>query len=337
MKSFKVTVYNPRGKDYSQSFSRGIKTLSDSMHPPVNYHAYAACTKGEFVRTIDEAISFKKPVILLINNHVKRCLNKLILLKQHNLQVAVSLKEAGTQQFSERFSCPYRLRILKEILNRSDGVISPTRAMLPVFNSLTNKPIQFIPTPYPIHSQEWNSLRNKDSKEGIFIGTRELKILSRNHLSTLVIVASYAKENNVKIGLINESGHKLKKLIKILDLSDNQVEIRSRLKYRDYLNFVSSFRVCFQLDESSVPGQVAGDCLLCGMPCVGGNGIVEQLAFPEYSGKFHKRYELIEKLKQIMLDDELYNDVVRKSLSLAEKELSFNVVAQKLENFFKEL
>ncbi len=337
MEKFKLTVYNPKGRDLSQSFSDGIESITDSMHPPVNYHAYAACTNGEFVRTVEEAIALNNPVLLLLNRHIKRCLSKLILLKQHNIRVAVSMKEAGVQQFSERFIRPWKLEVLKEIFLKADGVISPTQAMLPVFRALTNKPVQFIPTPYPIHSHKWCFSRNKDLREGIFIGTRELKILSRNHLASLIIIASFAKKNNCRIGIINESGYKLRQFLRILNVKDSHIEIKSRLNYKDYLNFISSYRVCFQLDESNVPGQVAGDCLLCRMPCVGGNGTVEQLVFPDYSGKFYGRDELLEKLKLIITDNELYAKAVGKSLILAEEELSFPVIAQKLKTFFENL
>ena len=34
-----------------------------------------------------------------------------------------------------------------------------------------------------------------------------------------------------------------------------------------------------------MPGQVAGDALLCRIPCVGGDGAVERIAFPKTCGE----------------------------------------------------
>ena len=43
-------------------------------------------------------------------------------------------------------------------------------------------------------------------------------------------------------------------------------------KYVDYLRVMAAHKIVFQLDTSFVPGQVAGDALICRLPCVGGNG-----------------------------------------------------------------
>ena len=40
----KLAVLNPGGRDPQQSFPDGAGTPDEKLHPPVNYHAFAACT-----------------------------------------------------------------------------------------------------------------------------------------------------------------------------------------------------------------------------------------------------------------------------------------------------
>src|SRR5438876_10792614 len=51
--------------------------------------------------------------------------------------------------------------------------------------------------------------------------------------------------------------------------------IWKRKSYPEYLRDVSRHKIVLQLDRSHVPGQLAGDALLCRIPCVGGDGAIE--------------------------------------------------------------
>ena len=55
--------------------------------------------------------------------------------------------------------------------------------------------------------------------------------------------------------------------------------------YPDYLRDVAKHKIVLQLDCSHVPGQVAGDALLCRIPCVGGDGAIERIAFSKTCGE----------------------------------------------------
>ena len=71
---------------------------------------------------------------------------------------------------------------------------------------------------------------------------------------------------------------------------------------------MASHRLVLQFDQSSVPGQVAGDSLLCRIPTVGGNGAVEQLAFPELSGSGRTFDQLVELTRRLLNDEGFYEE-----------------------------
>jgi hypothetical protein len=94
-------------------------------------------------------------------------------------------------------------------------------------------------------------------------------------------------------------------------------------------------RIVLQLDTSFVPGQVAGDALLCRVPCAGGNGAIDRLAFPETCG-FARSISDVEQLASRLLSDrEFYRQTSTALVPAASKTLGFANVAKQLETFFR--
>ena len=116
-----------------------------------------------------------------------------------------------------------------------------------------------------------------NQRRGIFIGTREFDVLSRNHLLAL----SAARTFSVPVTVINVDGKSGLRRLQAFKFPEDQLTVATPLPYPKYLKLMASHRLVLQFDQSSVPGQVAGDSLLCRIPTVGGNGAVERIAFPE--------------------------------------------------------
>jgi hypothetical protein len=62
--NFRLAVLNPGGRDPEQHFG-GADTAPVNVHPPVNFHAYAACTDGAVFRDTKRAIARGRPVLVL--------------------------------------------------------------------------------------------------------------------------------------------------------------------------------------------------------------------------------------------------------------------------------
>ena len=73
-----------------------------------------------------------------------------------------------------------------------------------------------------------------------------------------------------------------RRLLGELNFPEGKLRLIEKWKaYPDYLRDVARHKIVLQLDRSHVPGQVAGDALLCRIPCVGGDGAIERIAFSE--------------------------------------------------------
>ena len=146
--------------------------------------------------------------------------------------------------------------------------------------------VAFIPTPYPIEDQRWNFSVHPAEQSGIFVGTREWDVPSRNHFAALLVARHLCEATGEPVTVVNLDGYKGRRLFSELKFPDGKLRLIEKWKsYPDYLRDMASHKIVLQLDRSHVPGQVAGDALLCRIPCVGGDGAIERIAFPKTAAK----------------------------------------------------
>ena len=325
-----LAVLNPGGNDREQSFPDGGGAPDDGApHPPVNYHAYAACTGGTFYKDPARIPPGQRAVLLVVRRDLKHCLETLLRLKAEGRQVAVSLKESGLHQVAQLLDNAGNLSLFREICRLADGCLASTPDLTGIYRAAGGRNVRFIPTPYPVESDPWNFALPPADREGIFIGTREWDVPSRNHAAALLVAASL----DAPVTVINEDGRAGRKRIEAAGIAKMEV-IEGRLPYLDYLRLVARHRIVLQLDRSAVPGQVAGDALLCGVPCVGGDGAIERIAFPGSCGLARSAEDLREIAALLLRDDDACAEAAARSRQIALDRLSFGAVSRELANYF---
>jgi hypothetical protein len=312
-----LAVLNPSGRDPDQSFEEGPGQPDEMTHPPVNFHAYAACTRGAFYQKPSLAARHRS-VLLLLRGDLSESQRAFDILKVHGCFVAISFKESGTQQVGRQLSKPSRYHRFREIASQADLCLSSTPDLIPLFASVSRRTIH-LPTPYPIEYASWNFSRPINERRGIFIGTREFDVLSRNHL----LVLSAARTFSVPITVINPDGKSGLRRLQALKFPEDQLTIAAPLPYPKYLRLIAGHRLVLQFDMSSVPGQVAGDSVLCRVPTVGGNGAVEQITFPALHGNGRTFDQLIELTRHLLNDDGIYTEQLAALEQNARAHLSF--------------
>ena len=161
-----LAVLNPGGQDPDQSFKDGPGLPDETVHPPINYHAYAACTLGAFYRRPAFAARHRS-VLLLLRGDLIESQRAFAILKAHGCFVAVSFKESGTQQVARQLSKPKRYQRFREIASSADLCLSSTPDLLPLFASVSKRTVH-IPTPYPFEYASWNFSRPISERRGLF-------------------------------------------------------------------------------------------------------------------------------------------------------------------------
>jgi hypothetical protein len=138
------------------------------------------------------------------------------------------------------------------------------------------------------------------------------------------------------VTVFDYAGRKGARLLSELGFADGRLRVlNKKLAYPDYLREMARHKIVLQLDTSFVPGQVAGDALLCHVPCAGGNGAIDRLAFPATCGFARPISEVEQLASRLLTEGDFYRASVTAMIPAASKTLSFEVVAKQLEAFFR--
>ncbi len=318
-----LAVLNPGGRDPEQRFPDGAGAPDPRVHAPVNYHAYAACTRGGFFRDARAIPADMRAVLVLLRKDVKAALVAVKVLKAEGRTVAISWKESGQHQVAQQLDSPASLAMFREICSLADGALSSTPELVRLYIAGGVNVSACIPTPYPVGDSRWDFSRPLAERSGIFIGTREWDVPSRNHAAALLRASAFG----TPVTVFNLDGRSGRKKLDAIFPGGGVRLIDGRLSYPEYLREMARCRVVFQLDSSAVPGQVAGDSLLCRMPCIGGNGAVDRAAFGENS-------DADSQLRLLLRDDDAWQAAVESSQSRALTVLGFAACAEQLREFF---
>jgi hypothetical protein len=339
--NFRLTVLNPGGRDPEQQF-HSLPAPGEGTHPPINFHAFAACTFGAFHRDARSAIAENTPVLLLLRSDFRASERALADLKKQGRTVAVSLKETGLHQIAQQLRNAAKLSRFMKILREADGCIATTLEAAEVYQRLRSKrdptTVTFIPTPYPIEDQRWNFSLPVSEQSGIFVGTREWDVPSRNHFAALLLARQLCEDTGEPVSVANLDGYKGRQFLAELRFPEGKLRLIEKwTSYPDYLRNVAQYKIVLQLDRSHVPGQVAGDALLCRIPCVGGDGAIERIAFSKTCGEGRTITEVASIALDLLKSSELRAAVMAESQERALERLSFEAARSQLGKFFAQL
>jgi hypothetical protein len=334
----KVAVLNPRGNDPDQTFPDFAGAPDERLHAPVNYHGFAACTGGGFYRDADGIPTDTRAVILLLTHDLRRASMAITRLRRERKIVVLAWKEAGAHQVAQQLATPRAIDLFREVCERSDGAIATTPDLVPHFLGGGVPRVEFIPTPYPVEDARWDFRRPEEDKRGVLIGTRELFVPSRNHLAALMLIKRLAEGMGEPVTVFNFEGWRGRRILRKLGYAEGMLRvIEERLRFPKWLRAVAKHRFVWQLDASTVPGQVAGDALLARVPCLGGNGTTERLIFPDLCGWGRTHEQLFYLSARLFEHPHDCADFVERAVENAKATLSFSRVAEALESFFAPL
>jgi hypothetical protein len=336
--NFRLTVLNPGGRDREQQFHT-LPAPGEGTHPPINFHAFAACTLGAFHFNPRRAIAENAPVLLLLRGDFRASERALADLKKQGRTVAVSLKETGLHQIAQQLCDRAKLARFMKVVAQADGCVATTPEAAEIYQRIRSKrepaTVAFVPTPYPIDDQRWNFSLSPTEQSGIFVGTREWDVPSRNHFAALLVARQLCEATDEAVTVVNLDGYKGRKLLEELKFPEGKLRLIEKWKsYQDYLHDVARHKIVLQLDRSHVPGQVAGDALLCRIACVGGDGAIERIAFSKTCGERRTINDVASMALYLLRNADLRAAVISESQQRALEWLSFQAVRSQLVEFF---
>ena len=333
-----LAVLNPRGRDPFLDYRELPSEPFPGIHAPVNFHAYAAATGGAFFDTTEEVIAQRDrfdAVLVLIRKRAWISLKAVRTLQAAGIPVIVAWKECSEAQIAKQLRSLRAGMAYRKLIALADGILSPTLTPPPRPAGISahefSAKLRTIPTPYPLELPGWDFSRPLETRSGIFVGTREFKTASRNHLRAIQeLIAITEKIPVPRVTVINTEGKSGSRQLHSLagQFPEGVLQIvESTLPYPTYMKLLATHRVVYQRDLSGVPGQVAGDCLLARTLCAGGNSTLEKIAFNEFSAGENGS---LDRLAAVLTDDAEYAAAIEASQDIAAEQLSYSAVAKRL-------
>jgi len=170
------------------------------------------------------------------------------------------------------------------------------------------------------------------------VGTREWDVPSRNHFAAILVARQLCETTGEPVTVVNLDRDKGRRLFDELKFPQGKLRLIEKWKsYPDYLREVARHKIVLQLDRSHVPGQVAGDALLCRVICAGGDGAIERIAFPKICGEGRSITEIISGALDLLKNAGPRAAMVAESQENARERLSFQAVRSRLADFFAKL
>jgi hypothetical protein len=198
--------------------------------------------------------------------------------------------------------------------------------------------VMFIPTPYPLGEKAWDFSVRPDKQAGIFVGTREWDVPSRNHFAAMLLARKLCETTGEPVTVFNLDGRKGSRLLSEFRFPSGKLQvIEKRKAYPDYLREMARHKIVLQLDRSRVPGQVAGDALLCRVVCAGGDSAIERIAFPNTAGAGRNFDQIAAIAKELLTNHNARGTAFVESQWRSMEQLSFEAVRKRLEDFFAQL
>jgi hypothetical protein len=338
---FRLSVLNPGGRDLEQYFDEPVKPDA-TTHPPINFHGLAACTSGSVHRATKNAIEEKRPILLLLRGNFRATERALTECQKEKRTVAVALKETGLHQIAEQLRDRGRLARFLRVVTAADGCLATTPEAGEIFRRVRKESdadtVAFIPTPYPLEEKAWDFAVPPNQQSGIFVGTREWDVPSRNHLAALLVAREICSESAEPVTVFNLNGRKGAKLLEELQFPPGKLRLHDkRESYADYPRELAKHKIVLQLDRSRVPGQVAGDALLARTICVGGDGAIERIAFANFCGEGRTTVQLKTIALELLKNTSARATAIVETQWRAAERLSFQAIRKQLAIFFSRI
>lgn len=320
-----LEVLVPQGRDAHVSYAEGLPSPGESTHEPINFHAMAAATGGGFHASVDTIAGDQRVVLVLIPRRSRRAIGAAEELRKRGHRVLATWKECGAHQLDQTWSDPDHASVIAELDGMIDAWIAASPAAMDrLAKCLPQAKVITLPTPYPVDVPSWQRWPIPAAdRSGIFIGTREWGTPARRHSDAVRLAVALAKRHQgLAITLVNTEGWRGWWRIWRTAGDVNMMDL-NRQPYLSLLEVMSRHRLVLQRDASGVPGQVAGDALLAGVPCLGGGGMVDGLVFPHLPGASSSDEEVLAAADALLTDPQHADAVMAKARENALATVSF--------------
>jgi len=326
-------VVQPGARSSNRSFANGPGGPNDDGPAPEGIHAYAACCNGSLHSSLRTLPADANDILLILDKkNLRKASAALKVLRKRAARVRVSCRESRSGDFAALLGDVTRFEVFREICRSAHGAIAATPESVSLYGTAGALETQLIPPPCPVDEPAWDFSQPAGKRRGIFIGTNSFLSGGANHMAALMAADRLSRELECPLAVVNTEGRRGGMILKSLRKNNPLFFIvEAPVDHADLLRVMSLHRIVWQFDADAGPGASASAALLCRIPCVGGNGAVERIAFPGLSSPA-SREDLLESARLLLTNDMAWQEEVDASQDRAAEFLSFRETALRLQS-----
>ncbi len=246
-------------------------------------------------------------------------------LKTAGKTVAVAFADSGAMPMTDLVTSPEGLVAFLDVCRLTDAGVATSTDSESLFRSVGVPLVEFIPTPCAVEDPSWDRSIPPGQRRGIFIGTSDFLPQYRNHTSALLSLRELAVRYGEPVTVMRKRRlsdrrmvrqvrrHWPRGLLRVVPVPGNAGE---------FARLMASHKLVIQFEWGGGAGEVAATALLSRVPCVGGHGTVEQIAFPHLTGFGRSPDELLDLAAELLGDASRAEVAVAQALALAAEHLS---------------
>lgn len=308
-------------------------------HPPISWHSFVAIMKGEYLPIPEgdwmERIFGYDFIILTVLDIPDSLIELVKRLRERGIVVGGAFIE-GISSFLYLCKDLEYLVSFKRFVEGLSFFLNATHySYNRFFKEICDCPVEYLHFGYPYRYGLELQKRTR-RREGILVGTRGFSptpVLRRNTLISVIIASRMAKRYNTHVTLVLEDDYyPVQELFSKMDLQN--VKLSVHRYYSNWLSLISRHHIVLNYDFTSSVGQIPGDCGMVNVPCVGGNGDLSRIIWPDLAYETQDLDIVCGLIERLFEDDGFYKSVCRKADEVMREEMDFPIIRKRLEDLY---
>lgn len=330
----KLCVLQPSIRQ-KQEFPGYASSPSIGTLPPLGFAGFAACTGGGIYRKSSEIPPEERRVLLVIGRDLKAARQATIDLRRSGKTIVATLENGGRFAIRSWLNSPADLSLFREICSRAHAGLAVSHDSEPILRAGGLLHVEVIPAPLPLQETEWNFSIPDEERRGIFLGSWDWKNPVKRHLEALIALREVAGYMYEPVTVFNLDGWRGRRWLRQIEYPAGLLRvIERRLPYAEYLRKVALHKMVFSLDASGGEGRIGADSLLCRIPCVGGTGEINSIAFPDFCDHALPVPDITQKASLLLDHGHDRERAVEQALDYGRQKFDFAAASNALEQLF---
>lgn len=300
---------------------------------PVGVAAFAAGPGAVWCRDPAAVPAGASAVLVVLAGPLARFPDVLRSLPATGRTVVVALADSGGMPVADLVAKPEGLRAFYAICRLADAAIATSAESEHFFRDAGMPLVEFIPPPCPVDDPRWDLSVDPGRRRGILIGTADFVAHYRNHAAALLSLRELAVESSQPVTVVRTGGIFDRRMLRQVRRHWPPGLLRvvsGPLAPARFARLMAAHKLVFQLEWAGGAGDVAATALLCRIPCVGGHGAVERIAFPGLTGFGRTTEDLLALAAGLLRDAGAAADAVAEARARARTRLAPDLARSRL-------